>query len=233
MENIDYFKKEVEEGSLIRYEINEDHAPILSKLSKIYKGFFNRDPGEFRYAKDMWYYKGGWPSPNTPPRAKNLAKHIATSMMILHYIGKDNELNEYLKEYGFKIEFIDETKFYNEGLLLEIDWKLDNKRKKLVEDNWKDLFGTPVPSDPKELLSNMMNLACNKQKVICELADQIKIDKGQKVEEECKVKVGDYTRAVNLKYKLQKGNDITPQIDRIVGDSETTIESVETLVSKS
>lgn len=230
MENLEFFKKEVEEGSLIRYEINEDHAPILSKLAKIYKGFFNRDSGEFKYAKDIWYYKGGWPSPNTPARSYSLAKHIATAYMILHYIDKDSELIDHLKQFGLKLEIEDEVKFYNEGLLLEIDWKLDPKRKKLVEENWKELFDTPVPGDPKELLSTMMDLACGKQKIICELADQIKIEKGEQVVEECKVKVGDYTKAVSLKYKVQKGRDVTAQVDKIVEDSETTIDVMDIFI---
>lgn len=228
MENRELYVKEVESGSLIRYEINEDHSPIMGKIAKIYKGFFNRDPGEFKYAKDILYYKGGWPSPTTPPRAKSLAKHIFEAYSILHFIGKDGELNDYLKEYGLKLEFVSgETDFYYTGLLLETDWKLDGKRKKMVEENWKELFDTKVPSDPKEVLNTLMDLACNKQKIICELADQIKIEKGEMVEEECGVKVGDYTRAVNFKYRVQKGQDITEKVDKVVEDSENTIEALE------
>lgn len=223
MKNKEIFVKEVQDGSMIRYEINEDHSPILGKLSKIYKGFFGRDPKEFRYAKDIFYYKGGWPSPNTPPRAKGLADHIADAYMILSFIGKDKELEDYLAARGLKLEPIDPDGFDYSYLLEDIDWTLDKKREKMVKENWEELFGTTkVPDDPKEVLTKLMNVACDKQKVICELADKIKIDKGGYVEEECEIKVSDYTKAVNLKYRKTKGQDITDTLENIEKEVENT-----------
>lgn len=225
MKNKKTFVKEVEDGSYIRYEINEDHSPILGKLSKIYKGFFARDPKEFRTAKDILYYKGGWPSANTPPRAKALADKLADAFMVLRFIGQDTELAEYLEARGLKLEFVeDESTFFRKNLLADLEWKGDKKREKLFKETWEELFAEKPLSDPEEVLTKIMDLASIKQKTICELADKIKIEKGGYVEEECDIKVSDYTKAVNLKYQKQKGKDIGDTLDKIEKDIEETTE---------
>jgi len=226
MRNEDLYNKEVEDASLIRYEINEDHGKELSALYKIYKNFFNRNPSEFRLAKDIVYYKGGWPKETTLPKAQQLANKIADAYMVLSYIGLDGELNDYLADRGLKIVPVIEDTVYTGGLLEDIDWQLDNKRKKAVENNWEELFDYDMPTEPKDLLTALMNRACDKQKIVCELADKIKIDKGEEVQDECDVKVGHFVRAVNLKYKVQKGKDISDALVKIEEDAEQSVESL-------
>ena len=234
MENEEVYKKEVEEGSLIRYEINEDHAPVLSFLYRLYKGLFNRNPSEFRAAKDAKYYRGGWPSPNTPPRAKSVADRIADVYSVLSFAGESSDLEMYLRDRGLKLIPIDDSTYFNDFLLSDIEWKLDKKRTKMVEAAWSYLFGDDkMPDDYKEIIKRMLDAACIKQQVICDLADQIKLEKGKKVEEECSVKVSDYTRAVYLKYKIQKGKDVSKDIEKIIENADSTVESIEVLTGDS
>ncbi len=230
MKNEKVYEKEIEDGSLIRYEINEDHNKELSTLSRIYKGFFNRDPKEFRYAKDIKYYLGGWPNENTPPRAKILADHIADAYLLLSFVGYDLDLNIYLRDRGLRIVPVnDDRDYHGEFLLEDIDWQLDKKRKKMVEDNWKALFDYDLPTEPKDILKALLDRACDKQATICALADQIKLDKGGKVEEECDVKASDYVRAVNYKYKITKGQDITESLEKLKDGMDRTKEALEIL----
>ena len=222
MKNEDVFKKEVDDGAHIRYEINEDHFTILSKLSKLYKAYFNRDQKEFRYAKDILYYKGGWPSENTPPKAQSLANHIADAYMILSFLGKEEDINFYLSERGLKIMPLNEESYHGRYLLSDIDYVLDEKREKSVKELWFDLFGIAIPAEPKEVLDTMMNLAIEKQKTICELADKIKIEKGELVQETCDVKVPFYLKAVNISCKKLKGDDINNELDKMEDSMEQT-----------
>lgn len=226
MKNEDIYNKGVEEASLIRYEIAEDHSKELSHVYKIYKAFFNREPGEFRLAKDLVYYKGGWPKADTPPKAKALANKIADAYTVLSFIGMEDEFSGFLADRGLKLVPVIEDSVFTGGLLEDIDWQLDTKRTKAVESNWEALFDIPVPTDPKEMLTYLMNRSCDKQKIICELADQIKIEKGEEIQDECDVKVGHFVRAVNLKYKVQKGKDISEDIIKIEEEAANSIDSL-------
>jgi hypothetical protein len=225
MKNEEVYKKEVEEGSLIRYEINEDHAPELSALGKIYRGYFNRHPRELSFAKDVYYYKGGWPKETTPPKAQAIANKIADAFLVLKYVDLAEDLEHYLAERGLKIEFIHDN-VLEETFEADNEYKSDKKRSKLV-DNWKELFDYPLPEDDKaSILKALLLRGADKQKTICELADKIKIEKGEAVQEECDIKVGNYCRAVNLKFKLQKGKDIGEDLQRIEDEAAESLESL-------
>jgi hypothetical protein len=72
-----------------------------------------------------------------------------------------------------------------------------------------------------------MDRACDKQKTICGLADQIKIEKGEEIKDECDVKVGHFVRAVNLEYRVQKGTDITKAMQGIMDEAVNSIDSIQ------
>jgi len=226
MKNEKVFEENVQDGSLVRYEINEDHAPILGALGQLFQNLFGRQSKEFRYAKDIKYYLGGWPSEDTPPRAQSLANRIADAHSVLSYIGEADELVGYLADRGLRLEPI-KASYHEDELLAEADWELDEKRSKKVKKLWKELFDVSIPTDKVEILTKMMDAACTKQKIICDLADQIKIDMGEKVKEECEIKVGDFTRTVNFKYQVDKGKDITEKLDDVKTGAESTIETLE------
>jgi uncharacterized membrane-anchored protein YjiN (DUF445 family) len=226
MKNEDVFKKEVEAGSLIRYEINEDHNKEVSTLAKMYKAFFDKEAKQFKRAKDLIYYTGGWPKPDSPPRAKKLADDIADSFFVMDFIDISDSFKRHLAARGLKLEYINDKNPVKE-MLVDTDWSSDKKRKKIVETNWKELFDYDLPTDPKEFLSALMRRAIDKQGRICELADEIKIDKGELVSSECEIKVGNYVQSVNLKYKKQKGKDTTEEIDKLLEDQEAIKDMLE------
>lgn len=233
MKNSKTFKKEVEEGTHIRYEINEEHSPVMGKLGKLYKALFNRDAREFKYAKDTLYYKGGWPSENTPSRAQSLANKIADAYTVLSFIGKIGELEKYLKDRGLKVEPLLPETFEGKFILDEYDWQINSKREKVVTDTWAELFGDKIPDEPKEILKKMMDRALEKQERICELADEIKIEKGEKIEEECDIRVGNFTKTVQLSYKKFKGANISDDILKVTEDYDEKMACLEILEQSS
>ncbi len=226
MENVETFKKVVADSSLIRYEINDDHFAHLRDVYNLYKNYFGRDAKDFKAAKNTLYYKGGWPKPETLPRAQNLANSIADSFIILSYIGKVDELNHFLSMRGLKIEPVSPS-VYEDQLLENSNWQGDAKREKKVLKLWSSLFVDEMPNDPKTVLTMLMDRACDRQGTICKLADEIKINNGQLVEEECGVKVPNFLRSVNLEYKKIKGKNISEVIDKMKADNEETLEAVE------
>lgn len=214
MKNEDLYKKTVEEASLIKYEMNEDHASEMKQLKKIYKAVFNRKPTEFTAAKDMIYFKGGWPKPETPPKALQLADKIADVYAILSLIGEEKEFASYLEDRGLKIEPIMDSVYHSNHLLNDAEWKLDSKRAKVVNSNWEELFDVDVPDDYAEMLKIMMRRAKAKQKSICELGDEIKEEKGGMIEADCEVKKTLFVKAVDLKFRQQVGKDIGESLDK-------------------
>ena len=228
MLNEDIYKKEVNDGSLIRYEINEDHYPVMNQINKVFKAYFNKPSSIFKSAKDLYYYKGGWPKADTPSRAYILANKIYSSFMVLSYLGLDKDLNKHLNEFGLELKIIDENSYFNNFLLNDIDFELDKKRKKIVLKNWNLLFDNSEDNlkDPKLVLSKLMTLACEKQKTICGLADEIKITKGDLVEKECEVKKKNFCKAVSLKYKINKGKSIEKDLDLIDNNIKAETEAV-------
>ncbi len=229
MKNEKFYEDEVQEGSLIRAEISEEHSPQLSKLGKIYKARFNRPPSELKYARDIEYYKGEGVAGegDALPRAKSLANRIADAFLTLKFIGMSERLEGYLEERGIRIELINdhvmEDNFNSDG------WKEDEKRYKTVKNNWRDIFGTEVPEDNSELIKSLLLNGLEKQKIICELSDEIKIEKGEKVEQTCEIKKPNFVKTVNLKYKKGQGKNIEKDIEKIINDSNEKVDSISIL----
>lgn len=229
MKNKGIFVKNVEDCSLIRHEINESHRPILDNLGKLYELLLNRKSSEFKFSKDILYYTGGWPSDNTPPKAKSLATNIADAYTLLSFIGEENDLNYYLGKRGLKIS-VDEN-FHKLYLLNKVDYKFKSSKLKKIKDIWEDTFefGFPEKMPMQQILRFMMDLALATQKNICQLADKIKIESGKHVAAECGVKVKNFTEAVTLKYRENKGRDIDDSVESKELDLLINLETLETL----
>jgi len=61
---IDYLNDAV----LIRKELNEVHHKKMGKYALSFEYLTGEFRQSFKWVKDMLYYKGGWPSENTPPK---------------------------------------------------------------------------------------------------------------------------------------------------------------------
>ena len=77
------------------------------------------------------------------------------------------------------------------------------------------------------LLDVIMNEALDEQKVICELADTIKIDDALIVEEQCEIIKPAYIKAVNMKYKELKSKSIDKDVKKI----DDTVKSLTEVVN--
>ena len=226
--NKEFFFENVEKCGKIRLEINDVHHKEMNLIAQIYQAVFNRDSGEFRYAKDILYYKGGWPSEHTPARAESLAKHIFQSYLILSYIDQETELVDFLKEYGLSLTLIEgKESFYKKNLVGDCQWKLDGNRRAKVHQVWEELFPKDeIPSRPKQLLSFIMKKAMEKQKVICTLADQIKLEVAPVVEDQCNIKRKNFMDTVSMESRRQKDRDVSNDIIKKKDDATNAMETM-------
>ena len=214
MKNKEFFVKKIQEGSEIRKELNNVHHKRMNDITKIFSIVFNKDPNEFIYAKNILYYKGGFPSETTLPRAETLANNIANAYIILSYIGMSKELDHYLNKRGITISFNSNFTYVNYFKTIISDPDQNSKLKKALK-LWKKLFNIPFEYEPQKIIRTLMNEACEEQKIICALADEIKIEKGTEVKNECEIMdVSNYTNLVNFQYTFNEGRNLSKKIKK-------------------
>lgn len=213
MKNEKFFLNSIKEASKIRKQINNIHHKKMNNLSTLFKLIYNKDADEFIYAKNILYYKGGWPSESTPARAQTLANHIANAYIILSYLNMNKELDFYLKERGLAITVINESLYRNYFKINITDPENNSKYKKVLK-IWKEIFGSNFIPNSKLIIEKLMNEALSEQKIICELADEIKINKGEEVKSKCEIKnVHNFTNLVNFEFNHNEGKDVDEKIE--------------------
>lgn len=232
MKNKEQFLTVVEKCAYVRQNINDVHHKYMSGLREIYANAFDRDAREFTYAKDILYYKGGWPSENTPARALTLAKHIHQAHLILSFIGEERELMMYLKKFGLELKVINEDAYYG-NFAANADWMKHSDRRDIVMKLWGELdIEENLSGNPKELLKTLMMKAMERQKIICDQADLIKINAAELIEQHCGVKKKDFLKAVQLKAKTLKEKAIDKDLIKNKDDAFGTIEVLRTIAQK-
>lgn len=226
MINIDKYKQEVEDASMIKYDVYENHIKVLGQISKLYKGLFNRNPKEFNEARNILFYKGGYPSDTTPSKAYQIASKIADSFFILSLLGKEKMLNDHLASRGLKLEIVDK-KTYTNSILDDFDWQNNKKRAKLVNEIWNQHFVDEIPNEPEEFLNLMLDKAIYCLENICKANDTLNKEVAPRVEEECEVKPSTFMKSVNLTVQKTKGKNIEENLTKLKSDAEEVIESME------
>jgi len=224
MKNKELYKQEVDDGSQIRYDINENYYSKLNKLAKLYRLIFKRRSKEFKQAHDINYYKGGWPKPNTPSKAYMLAEMVANVFTLIEFANLENDFKAHLQNKGINVDFqSSKGSWFN-----EIDLNLETKKGRKIKELWIDVFNSTddMSDSGKDILQLLLNKASLIQKDICTLADVIRIEKAPMVEVECEIKAFNYTKAVNLKYKSLKDKDISQDLDKVKCDAENTSDAL-------
>ena len=220
------YKKIVEESGEIRKEINEVHFKKMGKLTEMYELFSGRESQEFKNAKDLVHYTGGWPNENTPPRAESKAKSIAESFALLSFIGYEKELSGYLADYGFKLVPVNGDSLDRARLNKIDDMQRDDKSRKKLRALWAEIFRCPLPNDPKKFIKTLIDEGSALQGIICRLADKIKIENGGMVEEEHGIRVTDFVKAVSIESKRSLGKKIDKSIKNRTIESNSISESI-------
>lgn len=214
MKNKQIFDTKLKESTGIRIEINTVHNKEMGKYAKLFKTIFNRK-NTYKFIKDMIYYKGGWPTDETPARLESLAQKTAKAAYFLNYIGDDTFV-KYCKQYGISItleNLVEETVGHNEPI----------KNEAQLDSDWYDIFNKQRPKDKRECFNELISIGCGLQEIICEAADEIKITNAGIVEKDCEIKKPNFVKVVNINASPNKQK----QIEKIKKNSKEIVEVVD------
>lgn len=209
MKNENFYKKKVQEASETKYDISEQHSPVMRNISKMFKMVYGENPKKFNTVKNMLFYTGGYPTPNSPAKLEVLLEQFISSYIYLSILKKDGDFVRTLANNGIKISI-------DESLLKDGSVDLYPKQFKKFIKMWKQVYGDDeVPKSKHELLNLLMDKALNEQRIINEMNDQIKVIDAEQVQQECEVEKPYFMKAVSLKYKTLKNKPIEDDIKKI------------------
>ncbi len=216
MKKQDIYEKTLLESSETRLDLNENHHPIMRGFNQIFKIVFEDAASRFKMVKDMVYYKGGYPKPTSPARLLQLAERFSNVYKYYTMLGKQKDIESILSQYGITIS-IDPSQVKNDPV------GIDSSQKKKFDKVWNFVLkGTDVPKTKYALLELLISEACEEQAVICQMADEIKVDAADKIETECDINRPVFVRAVNIKTKTLKNKPIVKDMERLERGIENT-----------
>lgn len=128
-------------------------------------------PGSvLKLISDLLYYRGGYPSPSSPPRMDVLARQTAEAVRYLHLAGHLPEFREKLQRYGVDVVCSDKELF---RVNLKPEWWHDRE----VLDLCGDLGLHIQPGmKPGEVMKALLDQCLSLQGTICQTSNLIKKD---------------------------------------------------------
>lgn len=209
MKNETFYKKKVQEASETKYDISEQHSPVMRNISKMFKMVYGENPKKFNTVKNMLFYTGGYPTPNTPAKLDVLIEQFVATYKYLAILNKHHDIARKLLNNGIHIEI-------NSNVLHDGTLNISPKQFKKFIKSYKRVFGdVELPKTQHELLNMMIDKALNEQRIINEMNDQIKVIDAEQVQQECEVEKPYFMKAVSLKYKTLKNKPIEDDIKKI------------------
>ena len=196
---MDVIKQNLVKSAQIRLDLNDNLHKEAYNIRKEFKDIFKSDPKTFAELKDLKYYRGRYPTENTPPRIDTLCNKVANLLQLSEYVG-DTELKDMMTSRGITIT-IQEPKIFNPELSYE---------------------------EARDAFDWLMGRALENQKEICNQADLIKIDGYQEFVQESgeEIEKSDYILCVQNKYKELKQLD-NANIIKDIDKRKTSINTVE------
>jgi hypothetical protein len=182
----------VNDAAEIRVDLDESLHPAFGHLKTVFDIAFKElgfRRADFKRLSDMVYYKGGYPSENSPPREEALANVIA-ALAKLELLHDRQSLQNLLAQRGVYLEVHQE---------IGQSYTTSEKDGKRLIESWQALGKTGTPSTSRtELLKDLVETAQKLQTVICSRADEIKVDAAQTAEDEHKIRKPNFCMAVRL-----------------------------------
>jgi hypothetical protein len=206
------FVEKLNECGDVKYEMSEIFSRVLGKLKDVYTLVFTREKRDFLALKNMMYFKGGVPDPDSRARLhETLDKFIS---LVNHYdFLEDDEIKGYLEEHGIEINVI--TPQIQDGPIV-----IPKEDVKKFERSWNfAMANIKVPETKKELLNEILDKSIETQKAIEDRKDKIS-EKAQDVDVECQVKKPFFMKALSIKVKELKKNSVDNEIKKVEDDIE-------------
>lgn len=202
--------------------------PIYGYLKKVFEitwssvGFTKSD---FKRYADMVYYQGGYPRPDSLPKAQVLADQVAAMIKLEEYAGK-HQFADLLKARGIVVG-------NSESPEAEYRGALTDKEEKALKEAWEGAgIDKDINNDRFEILEILIDKAMKIQKTICEQADTIKVDAADMVESTFKIKKSHFIKAVGLAtVKLRKGEGaMAEKVDDIIDNNANLEDAIKPLL---
>lgn len=194
IKNEKIYVQNVEEGAETRVEIDVSLRTQLKGLMKTFEAGFLEQGKILKFVNDLAYYKGGYPRENSPAKSDELADTFAKAVTYLRLLG-DARIENRLKEvWGITVNVPERVESFN------VD-KFAESYVKLVSESEKP------PMTAKDAFADLIKRGQIIQGQICAASDSIKIERAEKVEEECDVKKSHFMRGVAIRSKAMKKDD--------------------------
>lgn len=196
-----------------RRDLDVVYHPTFGNIKKAFAIIFGSSGftgAEFKGLSDLVYYQGGYPNPDSKPKAQDLGDRVAKLLLLEEIAGK-SQLQDVLAQHGIKIT-IDTT--FEE----EYRSSLSDKEDKKLRNAWEGAgIDAGIPASRFEALTLLLERSQNLQKYICQQADTIKVDAAEQVESAFKIAKPNFIKAVGLAaLKLRKGEGpVAEKIDDI------------------
>ncbi|MFA5025089.1 MAG: hypothetical protein WC503_01080 [Candidatus Shapirobacteria bacterium] len=231
MKNEEFYKESVDTCVEVRTEINEDlYRRGIYPAKKVGELVLGLEKKFYKLIHDMIYYEGGYPSENSPPRLNEFLDRFIVLVKWFGLLNREEEINSYLSESG--ITLADNNK--KEDRKIFLGEKGPEELEEIMK-NWNIIFDEPIEefNTTKKLMEKLLDKTLGIQRIVCELADSIKVDTAKKVKEKCEIKPPYFIRTVNTKAKevLAKKNGKRGKqiIDNIKDDAENYVDVVSIL----
>lgn len=193
MENREKYIEYVDACGEVRHEINSQlYDRGLGPIKKLSEEILGLSKPHYKLVHDMLYYKGGYPKEDSPPRLNELLDRFISLYKYFELLGHAYEIESYLATSGISITLTDKIK--DEPVIFPEE-STQRWESVFPDENVKSFDTT------KKFLAKLLDRSLALQEDICHLADTIKIDTAEKVEEECKIKKPYFLKAVSAKAK--------------------------------
>lgn len=185
------YLKAVKVCSKVRHRINVIFMPQMKRLAKLYSLTFGVAPRRFNVVKDAMYFQGGWPCETTPAKLQELCFNFGEVCMAYAYLDRLDEVNVYLEEFGFSVDFTDnhyETSTYI---------KDNSNNVEEFYEIWNYTFkDEKVPKTNVEIAKKLLDTAVELQATICGESDTINVVAGTAVERKYGISVPCFSQTV-------------------------------------
>lgn len=215
-----------------RRDLDVVHHPMMTALKKAFRAAFEADGfggSDFKRLSDLVYYKGGYPSPESPPKTDALADDFARSIKLCSVIGHEAIVRRLRDVHG--IDVVLRSDPIKLGPV-----SVDHDEADDFEDNLATagISKSEIPADKLTLLKLMVDAAQALQAEICQLADTIKVDGAEEAENKYEIKKSNFVRAVGLMAtKLRRGEGpMAEKIDKIEDDHINLERAIEPMLKK-
>ena len=227
MKNEKLFSEVTDSSVNTRIIINEQYHPIMSKLRKVFELATYKSSKIFKILNDFKYYKGGYPKEDSLPKIEVFLHTFGNIFQLYDFLGDGKEISEFLENnYGIKIELISS---------MDLEEPVELMKPKKFKKLWNQVFNEEYNNqDKKEILEKLLEVGQETQAIICKLADEIKVDNAQEIENKCEIKKSIFMPIVSLKTNYVRHGDekVFEKINQINEDNKVFNEAINKVIEE-